>query len=1722
MASDAIKKANDAVQMLLLSHMGIGERFDYRSLFASSDFASLKSKQTLLTFACITRSSPVIMDVLLFLSHTMSEMLFYAELCLPKHAIALDHWANHLRQQRVNEAMIFVSLRDYPLIALYKSVERYHDMATEVTRMILAQTDMARAMQWVEEATQMFNDCDQTTTGWLQTQLGHYIDFTQLLQATEARDKMVAPAAQSKSGYCDKHSAKGAKGLNWHKRYFVLEANKFCYYKYDQEKMQTSTNPFLDKKARGDLQLTQAISIRKTIHHSSTQAKQLDRPYCLEILSHNEPVILFDPWTEADQLEWFKAFQANLRRTHFDPIWLRFPRPTVTNMTMAQFLRYAMLYPDGNKSSHEEYVWDSTRIHHLQTTFNIDPNRILYTSIVHCGLLQEWDTLEALARPGKVKRLFTSQPQSTIGTSTMGAGKSTSHGLCAYGYIKEGPEGPCSRTYASLSTKEYNVFRLMCGLFGLVMLVFSLAKLWTIRRLGNKYESVRHRLSSSSGSHHHSAGSGIQKVTYWLLVVSSLTFIIRSVDPWGYMGIFSYVAANMIVDTCTACIYSILILAVSLWARVVVQPKNLVHLEYPIRAFQVLGFVFTWVIFFGILPISVLFMSSDVYHSVHILIQFSMAPFLLVIIATMGLIFGIQIHCRLREIRRTQEETLEIARRRLAARQALIDLTKPPVVKSESQDDTILPLDLDTKEGIDSVAKLPSKSSRILKMVCFLEAVSIVVIGLQIYQLVDFINNGCIMKKEFDCASGKPCHMQLEFPYFHAAQMLGIIVIFWAFRKTRQESSSQTMLSPDSILMDIDNGNYDGLGAIRTKELSSCWNTLGMNTSNLVVIDDDRFQDGMKSIWKDSDVANATLDYVTKHSIDTLFTFDDYGISGHPNHIAVHHGIKHTLQTSPLPLQAWCLESVPIWRKYVESHGHKSLGDGALGLALLCSGHSYRLMCYNVARDELLSAPLDDVHIKFTIQQDNYVNFYVGSTKNYSMRFKDDSAVDGFLHAIAAIKAHLCLREKMFLIEDSRIGEGYAVNNGDIVGIAIEAWETADLNANPNGLLHSTPILQATASDLQKLRLGDASTECIPGISQGLVGMQKGGKRYIYLPQELSDGTGAIVLAIVELLKVKKEKKNVNHEAVVSTPIVQEENKHDNLVHRMAHLSRVGSQGASIFPPFSSTAASQLPNLSRSSLTETVDEAPRIQTPIVLTMPAPETPAPTKLTTVQTSTTSVVVQAPASAPSPAPVAKELESLMKEKENLLKEQEALARMRQEWEESSRQQPSVTIPAATAAPVNPPRQVTPDPIPRPTPQSMYPALSMHAPPSSAFFEPSPFMPSFTSTPSYPPARNFTPTTATYASTPPYSPPFAPTPAVVSSSELDATVQRVARTTLSMEGMLLDLQAKMDRLLSQRTQSSFTPSYTRRSTDNYSSSSLLKNVEKILSQNEEYQNEIAGLQQELQDLRRRTNQLQDELDRATSDNQRYLSQSSNQARVSSELNTLQATLDHTKQRCAQLEADAARYASGLDDEHKQRLQAEEASLTLQRALAQAKSDLQVAQSTQVNESKVEEARQIAIASQKKWMEERSSLLAQIDALEQEKVAALDEQKDASNQELERVLAQINEERENHARDAAEAMAHLEELVEAGEVSQKKKAELENQLQQVTEALEQTRSQVALHHSSTKELFKGMMNDIYFACQDAFDEDSEFTGKEVAITIRKILKQQTVDVLQKLENTD
>ncbi|KAI4189464.1 MAG: hypothetical protein LQ346_005108 [Caloplaca aetnensis] len=137
----------------------------------------------------------------------------------------------------------------------------------------------------------------------------------------------------------------------------------------------------------------------------------------------------------------------------------------------------------------------------------------------------------------------------------------------------------------------------------------------------------------------------------------------------------------------------------------------------------------------------------------------------------------------------------------------------------------------------------------------------------------------------------------------------------------------------------LSNGNADGLGQMREKELIASADMLGLRSQDdVLVLDSPDFIDGMVTKWgaeKIADVlgqafggpmstrkdSNAEAPTAT---IDALVTFDRSGVSNHPNHIALYHGAKEWLKGVMKEKEGWrcpvelhTLTSVSILRKYI-------------------------------------------------------------------------------------------------------------------------------------------------------------------------------------------------------------------------------------------------------------------------------------------------------------------------------------------------------------------------------------------------------------------------------------------------------------------------------------------------------------------------------------------------------------------------------------------------------------------------------------------------------------------------------------------------------------------------------------------------------------------------------------------------------------------------------------
>lgn len=78
--------------------------------------------------------------------------------------------------------------------------------------------------------------------------------------------------------------------------------------------------------------------------------------------------------------------------------------------------------------------------------------------------------------------------------------------------------------------------------------------------------------------------------------------------------------------------------------------------------------------------------------------------------------------------------------------------------------------------------------------------------------------------------------------------------------------------------------------------------------------------------------------------ISIIVTFDPKGISGHPNHIAVHQGVAAVFNEEKYPFDVLCLTTLSMFRKYSAWGEIYNCGYEHQHYLALTPYHSYRAM----------------------------------------------------------------------------------------------------------------------------------------------------------------------------------------------------------------------------------------------------------------------------------------------------------------------------------------------------------------------------------------------------------------------------------------------------------------------------------------------------------------------------------------------------------------------------------------------------------------------------------------------------------------------------------------------------------------------------------------------------------------------------------------------------------
>ncbi|CCG21057.1 hypothetical protein CORT_0A06720 [Candida orthopsilosis Co 90-125] len=108
----------------------------------------------------------------------------------------------------------------------------------------------------------------------------------------------------------------------------------------------------------------------------------------------------------------------------------------------------------------------------------------------------------------------------------------------------------------------------------------------------------------------------------------------------------------------------------------------------------------------------------------------------------------------------------------------------------------------------------------------------------------------------------------------------------------------------------------ESMGPIRVRELYKSAGILGIGEEDVTVLN---YKDGMDESWPVNDVHDSLKQYIDlkSKSKQVLITFDELGVSNHPNHISLYHGARAFRNNSIKDnVKLYKLKSLGFWEKY--------------------------------------------------------------------------------------------------------------------------------------------------------------------------------------------------------------------------------------------------------------------------------------------------------------------------------------------------------------------------------------------------------------------------------------------------------------------------------------------------------------------------------------------------------------------------------------------------------------------------------------------------------------------------------------------------------------------------------------------------------------------------------------------------------------------------------------
>ena len=219
-----------------------------------------------------------------------------------------------------------------------------------------------------------------------------------------------------------------------------------------------------------------------------------------------------------------------------------------------------------------------------------------------------------------------------------------------------------------------------------------------------------------------------------------------------------------------------------------------------------------------------------------------------------------------------------------------------------------------------------------------------------------------------------------------------------------------------------------------------------------------------------------------------------------------------------------------------ESSGYESLGK--MGLAIIGKKESncYQLLLYRGKQSAVTVANISP-RFNFRVQQDNYASFVDEGNKSWTVCFDFQDVLINFCKQLLLCKAMFGKEE--VVSSDLVLGEGREVQLGDSLEVQMTSWMVDAQSLSR--------MIETTRNKEKGLRFKLGGRNAFSGLESSIVGMKKGGRRFLIAPT--NNGRTAYDIEITKLKAAEAERR-------VPIDLSVSANQNNNILERVAKVGQ--------------------------------------------------------------------------------------------------------------------------------------------------------------------------------------------------------------------------------------------------------------------------------------------------------------------------------------------------------------------------------------------------------------------------------------------------------------------------------------------------------------------------------------------------------------------------------------